>query len=193
MRHQDDFMPDFLPNGRKAPRGAGELLLYLDFDGVLHHENVLWHPKRGAYLKAPPGHRLFQHSDLLVELLSPYPQIKIVLSTSWARVYGCSHAAKRLPPSLRDRVIGATFHSQMIEALFVDAPRGMQVWSDVNRRHPKDWLALDDDYLHWPKWCLENYVRTDEVAGISEPAVRAEIERKLERMCRSSEGANAND
>ena len=28
-------------------------LLYLDFDGVLHPEDVLWHPKRGVYL----GHR----------------------------------------------------------------------------------------------------------------------------------------
>ena len=193
MRNQDDFMPELLPNGRKAPKGAGELLLYLDFDGVLHHENVLWHPKKGAYLKAPAGHRLFQHAELLVELLSPYPQIKIVLSTSWARVYGCSHAAKRLPPSLHNRVIGATFHSQMVEALFLDAPRGMQVWSDVNRRQPKDWLALDDDYLHWPKWCLENYVRTDEVAGISAPLVKAEIERKLERMCRFSEGVKSNE
>ncbi len=30
----------------KPPKGAGALVLYLDFDGVLHHENVLWHPKR---------------------------------------------------------------------------------------------------------------------------------------------------
>ena len=27
-------------NRIKALKGAGELLLYLDFDGVLHHENV---------------------------------------------------------------------------------------------------------------------------------------------------------
>ena len=28
--------------------GHGGLLLYLDYDGVLHHENVLWHPRMGA-------------------------------------------------------------------------------------------------------------------------------------------------
>lgn len=27
------------------------LLLYLDFDGVLHHEDVRWSPKRGAYMQ----------------------------------------------------------------------------------------------------------------------------------------------
>jgi hypothetical protein len=164
---------------RKIPKGAGQPVLYLDFDGVLHHENVMWHHRKGPYLKAPPEYVLFQHSDLLASMLQPYPEIKIVLSTSWARVYGCDKAAKRLPAALRARVIGATFHSQMYEPWFVDAPRGMQVWGDVVRRKPRDWLALDDDYLHWPKWCLDKYVRTHEWAGISEPSVRAEIEEKL--------------
>lgn len=164
---------------RKTPKGAGELILYLDFDGVLHHENVLWHPKKGAYLEAPPQYILFQHAELLSELLDPYPKIKIVLSTSWVRSYGCYRAAKRLPDELRKRVIGATFHSQMYEQGFIAAPRGMQVWGDVVRRHPRDWIALDDDCLNWPEWCLDNYVRTHEHEGISEPAVQAEIVQKL--------------
>lgn len=194
MHRHDDFMPDFMPHVRrsndsveKAPTGAGQPILYLDFDGVLHHQAVYWSRSKGPYFEAEQtdnGHVLFQHAPLLVEMLEPYPFIKIVLSTSWVRMYGCYGAAKRLPQALSERVIGATFHSRMIEALFIDAPRGMQVWSDVERRHPKDWLALDDDYLHWPKWCLENYVRTDEVAGISAPLVKAEIERRLERICR---------
>lgn len=173
---------DDLDHVRKPPRGAGELILYLDFDGVLHHENVMWHHHRGAYLKAPAQYSLFQHAPLLEELLAPYPKICIVLSTSWARVYGCDKAAKRLPLSLRQRVIGATFHSRMYEQGFIDAPRGMQVWSDVTRRQPRDWLALDDDYLHWPKWCLDNYIRTHEHEGISEPGVRAEIADKLAKL-----------
>lgn len=56
----------------KSPKGAGELVLYLDFDGALHHENVLWHSKKGAHLGAPPHYKLFQHADLVVSLLSPY-------------------------------------------------------------------------------------------------------------------------
>nr|WP_326528037.1 HAD domain-containing protein [Rhodoferax sp.] len=152
---------------------------HLDFDGVLHHENVFWHHKKGPYLKAPPQYSLFQHSDLLVELLDPYPQLKIVLSTSWARVYGCDKAAKRLPESLRSRVIGATFHSRMFEQGFLDSSRGMQIWSDVTRRNPKDWLALDDDWLGWPRWAMKNCVKTHEHEGISNPAVKAELIEKL--------------
>lgn len=170
---------------QNIPRGAGEAVLYLDFDGVLHHENVHWHSTKGPYIKdAPPGHVLFQHVDLLVKLLAPYPLIRIVLSTSWVRRYGCAGAAKRLPMALRERVIGATFHSKMDPVEFYGAPRGMQVWGDVVRRKPAAaWLALDDDYLHWPKWALEHYVRTHEIEGISNTAVMAAIEAKLALMC----------
>lgn len=170
---------DTLNHPTRPPRGAGQLVLYLDFDGVLHHENVLWHPKKGAYLCAPTGYTLFQHADLLARLLEPYPTIKIVLSTSWVRSYGCANTAKRLPDELRQRVIGATFHSQMDEPLFVDTPRGMQVWRDVVRRNPKDWLALDDDHVDWPTWCLNNYIQTHEHEGISDPAVWRKIKDKL--------------
>lgn len=174
----------YLPT--KQPRGAGQLVLYLDFDGVLHHEKVLWHPKRGAYLCAPSQYELFQHADLLVKLLKPYPHIRIVLSTAWVRSYGCANTAKRLPIELRKRVIGATFHSHMDDGLFVETPRGMQVWRDVVRRNPKDWLALDDDYVDWPAWCLGNYVRTHESDGISDPMVQKSIEEKLANLGRSS-------
>lgn len=167
----------------KTPRGRDELILYLDFDGVLHHENVYWYPRRGAVLKAPPGHVLFQHVGLLEEILAPYPGVQIVLSTSWARVYGCDRASKQLPSSLRSRVIGATFHSAMDDNYFTAAPRGMQVWSDVLRRKPRDWLALDDDYLHWPAWCRDKYVRTHEHEGISAPDVEAELRQKIALMC----------
>ena len=77
----------------KVPAGRGKLVLYLDYDGVLHHENVLWHPKIGAYLSAPEGFVLFQHAELLERVLEPYPDICIVLSTSWMRSYGCDKVA----------------------------------------------------------------------------------------------------
>jgi hypothetical protein len=165
-------------------KGTGELVLYLDFDGVLHHENVLWHPRIGAYLSAHDEYVLFQHTELLEETLAPYPQVRIVLSTSWVRRYGCTTSAKNLRPSVRARVIGATFHSRMDEAEFAAAPRGMQVWSDVLRRKPRDWLTLDDDYLDWPAWCRDKYIRTHEHEGISDPAVLAELNMKLREMCK---------
>lgn len=163
--------------------GQKELVLYLDFDGVLHHENVHFRKGKGAHLDAPARYVLFQHVDLLTEILVPFPEIKIVLSTTWVRLYGCNGAAKRLPHGIRGRVIGATYHSSMDPNEFYAAPRGMQVWSDVLRRQPKDWLALDDDYLHWPAWCRDKYIRTHAHEGISDPAVQAEFREKLALIC----------
>ena len=164
-------------------RGTGELLLYLDYDGVLHHENCLWHPKIGTYLSAPDGYVLFQHAELLEQLLAPYPHIKIILSTSWVFRYSCSKAAKNLRPGLRSRVIGATNNSNMRKHEFSALPRGLQVWSDVIARKPRDWLAIDDMDEGWPERSLPNYVRTHKQDGISDPAVLAEFQKKLGRMC----------
>lgn len=58
----------------------------------------------------------------------------------------------------------------------------MQVWSDVLRRRPRDWLAVDDDFLHWPAWCRDKYVRTHEQKGLSEPTVLEEFRVKLQLM-----------
>ncbi len=45
---------DYLARTKTAP-----LLLYLDFDGVLHHEAVYVSSKRGIYIREP-GFELFE-------------------------------------------------------------------------------------------------------------------------------------
>jgi len=165
-------------------RGAGELVLYLDFDGVLHHENVLWHPRVGAYLSAPEGYVLFQHAELLEKMLEPYPQVQIVLSTSWVRRYGCTKSAKNLRPALRSRVVGATFHSRMNQDEFAVVPRGMQVSQDVVRRKPRAWLALDDNVEGWPAEHAARYIQTHMYEGLSDHSVQDEFKQKLREMCK---------
>lgn len=167
--------------GFPVPRGLDELVLYLDFDGVLHHENVLWDHKRGAHAGAP-GFPLFEHAPLLAELLAPYPQLHIVLSTSWVRKYGCYDSAKRLPLTLRERVIGATFHSAMNEDAFVRKPRGQQVVEDVMRRRPRSWLAIDDTDEGWPVELRDHVFITDERLGLSAPGIAEQLARKLELL-----------
>ena len=165
-------------------KGTGELVLYLDFDGVLHHENVLWHPKVGPYLSAEEQYKLFMHADLLKELLEPHRNVQIVLSTSWAVRYGCAKAAKNLHPSLRARVIGVTYHKRMDQRDFFNQSRGEQVWSEVCRRQPKAWLAIDDDFNDWPMQCRHRLVQTHPHDGISDPGVFHELKSKLQELCK---------
>jgi hypothetical protein len=70
-------------------------ILYLDFDGVLHDEEVYWHPKHGIYLRTP-GRMLFEWEPILEKLLSSHPNIKIVLSTSWVPMRSFNYAKSRL-------------------------------------------------------------------------------------------------
>lgn len=173
------------PSGERVPKGRGERLLYLDYDGVLHHQNVLWHPRKGAY-PGPPGFTLFEHAPLLGELLEPYPDIGIVLSTSWVRTYGCYGASKRLPTSLRHRVVGATYHSRMNERSFIELPRGQQVIEDVIRRQPLDWLALDDIDEGWSPEVHNQVLLTDETLGIGAPGMPERIGSALKRLIPAS-------
>lgn len=156
-------------------------VLYLDYDGVLHHEDVRWRPRVGAYMHAT-GFRLFEHANLLEELLRPFPELRIVLSTSWVMQYGCSKAAKRLPKGLRERVTGATFHSEMDRRIFESLSRGRQVIGDVERRRPDNWFALDDTDEGWPPAFRERVVITHERSGIAPPNVVARIQANLSRM-----------
>ena len=50
------------------------------------------------------------------------------------------------------------------------------------RRKPRDWLAIDDDYLHWPAWCRGKIIRTHVHEGIRDPAVLEELKMKLAEM-----------
>lgn len=175
---------DWSANGKGfVPRAEVRHLkvLYLDFDGVLHHEDVRWRPRVGAFMNVP-GYALFEHAQLLDELLRPYPDLAIVLSTSWVRQYGCSKSAKRLPPGMRQRVVGATFHSQMDKLQFDGMSRGRQVVADVERRRPEDWFALDDTDEGWPLDVRDKVIITDAQLGISPPAVQQRIQANLERL-----------
>lgn len=162
-------------------KGYGRKVLYLDFDGVLHNEDVRWHPRRGVYMH-PTGFTLFEHAALLDELLLPFQDLAIVLSTSWTRKYGCHQSAKNLPPGLRRRVIGATFHSRMDRNDFVSLPRGQQVFEDTLRRRPGDWFAIDDVREGWPAETWGRVVLTDSTLGISSPEAIHNIRANLQRM-----------
>ena len=165
-------------------KGTGKLIIYLDYDGVLHHENVRVSNKTGPFLLAPERYTLFQHAELLAALLEPYPEVQVVLSTSWSVRYGVTAATKRLPESLQFRVVGGTFHNRhMRKDEFLDKHRGQQVVADVQRRQPLDWLALDDDCEGWGVHA-RHHVLTHQYEGISDPAVLAEFKKKLEAMCK---------
>lgn len=159
--------------------GIRDVLVYLDFDGVLHHDAVYWSPKKGIHIRVP-GATLFEWSHILEQLLAPFPDVRIVLSTSWVRVKSFDFARKQLPHSLRERVVGATFHRrEMSKFAFDHMSRGAQIYADVQRRRPAAWLALDNDADNWPSHCREHLIKTEDDLGLSDPRVQATVLARL--------------
>lgn len=158
-------------------------VLYLDFDGVLHPEPVYRHPKGGLYFGAEcVGHTLFENAGLLIDALEPYPQVAIVLSTSWVRVLSYSRAKDYLPEPLRRRVIGATFHSGMDKREFDAMTRGGQVLADARRRGITRWVAVDDTNEGWLSAADSHLVLTEEKAGLAKPESLADLVAKLQQF-----------
>ena len=147
-------------------------VIYLDFDGVLHPDDVWRRRGTGVYLGGRyPGHALFENTPSLIDALAGYPSVRIVLSTSWVRVLRYSHVCKRLPDALRERVVGATFHTAMHRDWFESLKRGEQVLRDVSRRRPEAWVALDDDEEGWGEHAERHLVHCDSEFGLRGPGV----------------------
>lgn len=160
----------------------------LDYDGAVHHEAVYWDETIGRpEMRAPERYWLFQYTPLLERLMAPYPNVAIVLSTSWVLHYGLRQAAKELPAGLRSRVVGSIYDGQPPEFRYLT--RGEQVAADIERRRPARWLALDDDPSGWPAWALPNFLLTDPYEGISLPETVAELSKRLRALAGPVEGS----
>ena len=156
------------------------MILFLDFDGVLHPDEV-WYTKGRLKLKGE-GH-LFMWAGLLVGALNDFPNVQIVLSTSWGRQFGYSRAKKHLPTELRNRVIGATWHSAMGKQdggnWWDGATRYQQIKRYAVRAQLADWVAIDDQPDGWGTDDLGKLVHTNSATGLSDPTTLALLAARL--------------
>lgn len=165
-----------MTHGKIEECGSSDLqLLYLDYDGCLHPDDVQFDQQDDARIRGPLGHELFECSPQLEQALRPHPDVRIILSTNWVLKHGLTRAAGYLRPALRERVIGATYEPGMNAFAFDAAPRWMQILNDVDLRSPRAWLALDDDAQGWPPRYADNLVRTHHIQGLSCRSVFAEL------------------
>jgi len=157
-------------------------VIYLDFDGVLHSDEVYQDFRGRVYLRGPG--QLFEHAEVLLDALAPYPDVCIVLSTSWVRLKGYDWVRRQLPNGLREKVIGSTWHSRFgLDSEEIDwwrsASRYRQILRDVKRRQPAQWFAIDDDLEGWPDDDREHVVACSPWVGLSGEAAQANLKKKL--------------
>lgn len=163
-------------------------ILFLDYDGVLHPDDV--YLECGQPVLHATGH-LFMWAPLLEDALADYPDVRIVLSTSWARELRFARARDRLPQGLRSRVVGATWHSAM--AGIDGSSLGRATWWDMATRYEQikrhatrarlaDWVAIDDNPQGWADGDRDKLLQTHSAVGISNPRILTRLGEHLARI-----------
>lgn len=159
------------------------MIIFLDFDGVLHPDAV-YNPRNRPLELMAPG-KLFMHAHILEDALAFYPEAKIILSTSWVRILGYELTLKKMPVNLQVRVVGATWHKEIIidgQDPFNSMTRYQQIDRHVKTNGIKRWLAIDD--LHsgseaWPTEQLHRLVLTEQSKGLGCIDAQADLNTKL--------------
>lgn len=108
------------------------MVLYLDFDGVLHPFGEEAIDEYGRLL---PNPQLFCWLPILSELLSPYPAVRVIVSSDWRRLFS-DQELMRLLGELGGRFVGVVEN--------INRNRAQEIACDANSRVISDWLALDD-------------------------------------------------
>lgn len=155
--------------------------LFLDFDGVLHPDAV--YRQAGRIVLRVDGVSLFEWGGILEELLLPYPELQLVLSTTWVRVLSLEVARSHLPDTLQRRVVGGTWY-ETAPRRWNNMTRYEQVLHAVNRHRHVRWLAIDDDGLGWPAEHRDHLVLTDPLVGLGDSDAQTELRMKLELLHR---------
>lgn len=174
------------------------MILFLDFDGVLHPDAVFKPARKPIELRAEGS--LMMHAQILTEIIQPF-DVQIILSTSWVRSLGYLKTVKKMPLALAERVIGATWHTGMIDRVtypyssgsyandpFNHITRFEQIYRHVARNKVESWLAIDD--LHsgldpWPAEFEARLVKTDGNLGLGCEAKQRELKQKLEALMKA--------
>ena len=154
-----------------------EVILFLDFDGVLHPETA-------------PTDRLFCHVERLAQALSEFPEVRIVVSSSWRETHTMSDILEFLG-LLATRVIGATpvrpARSYLPEPLWSYVREGECVaWLRENNRLTTPWLALDDQPWRFSPMC-PNLMLTDPKIGLTPVDAKA-LRARLIAMQKGAQG-----
>lgn len=138
------------------------MILFLDYDGVLHPD-----PCNDAQ-------RLFQHAPRLAHVLADFPEVCVVLSTSWRALRTIDELVSRLPADLAARVVGTTPHivDFQVPAHLLPYPRHAEClqWLLERGQADRDWLALDDR-PYWFKPYCEQLIACNGGTGLTEEVV----------------------
>ncbi|WP_035883434.1 HAD domain-containing protein [Cupriavidus metallidurans] len=167
--------------------------LFVDFDGTVHRGHALL--DENGEVSLDTGNPLFEFVPELERLLDPYPQVEIVLTTSWLDKLPFERVLSYLPPPLAKRVVGTTQGIKPRFGYLKDgSARTYIIRTYVFEHRLKNWLAIDDSvygayHLNTSVLTLEPHlVLLDSRQGIGAPEPQRRIEDWLAEV-HSADGA----
>lgn len=147
---------------------ARDLVLFTDFDGVLHAADE---PALDSTGRLIANERLFAWLPILADILGPYPQVRLVVSSDWRRLLDDENLRLVLGP------LGSRF-AGIVETW--GTSRADEILAEVRRRKLTQWLAIDDH----PSVLAASrrdarFIPCAPDAGLSAPAVQAVLRKRL--------------
>ena len=113
------------------------MILFLDFDGVLHPQ----------YEDQPvPADVAFCHLPQFEAVIREFPAVEIVISSTWREQFSLANLRSRFSPDIASRIIGTTLlaKDQVTPRLVERREWEIVTWLTVQGRSNEPWIALDD-------------------------------------------------
>jgi len=149
----------------------GTVFLFLDFDGVLHPVGTPALAEDFTLLDNP---ELFCFLSILEEILAPYSNVRIIVSSDWRRLFD-DETLIRLLGGLGPRFEG------IVECY--NQVRATEISHEAQRRSLSYWIALDDHPSVVQAAILDKrFVPTNAKLGISDPVTQSVLQAVLTRI-----------
>jgi hypothetical protein len=107
------------------------MILFLDFDGVLHPE----HDREPT-----PADQVFCHLPRFETIMRDFPTVEIVISSMWRHQFSLEYLRSRFSPDIAGRITGTTSTQPMVDL----REREILDWLAAHGRSDDLWIALDD-------------------------------------------------
>lgn len=138
-------------------------VLFLDVDGVLHPNGAVMEMSDGTISSI----KAFRWLDILIKCLDGFPDIEVVLHSSWRHGWPVIEDLKKmLPKYLASKVVGVTPLDTF--------DRYPSILEYIDNHQVTDYVIVDDDKYAFPLG-LATLVLCDSNTGLSDPDVEGKL------------------
>ncbi|MFC0349860.1 HAD domain-containing protein [Undibacterium danionis] len=137
------------------------MILFLDFDGVLHPDPCYDQGKQFCFLKR------------LESVLLEFPDVEIVISSTWRESRSIEMLRGFFIPEIQQRIVGVTpnwrDHEELFDVIGYQRQTEIEAWIRTSGEPWLKWVAIDDKCFLFKPF-LQNLVRTRPDTGFDEIA-----------------------